>query len=1089
MKISLNKTLFFVLFFVLLCLPVMASAEIRYSFFASVAGYGVNRDTLLLTSPNPEGVVGVYPFNNEYAGLDNAFVWQTFQDEDAYIFSQTFYNGGIGLDFPGNYTIRCNPTGNSVVFGFTINAKTPLMLDGQLVSSGNYNYSTEYTDPLLYPPPYYNHIECNGQPIVFDIQEPVQCTPATVATDCPAVSQKCVTVTKDPPPPGSDTHVVEAIETTSYICQNNTCVSETIVSEDCNRSEWVIPARYACGGTSYPPYTNPRTKLRLQRRGVCEEFDSGFAACHNILEYIPEGEECSGAYNNDTGARRCQGNSVYKKMDASEALCKLSDQSVPPICVGGTNWVIDHSCAQDKVVGTKCAKATPAPGCDLCTSAECREILMCDSQGIAVGILKGFCENAADAITRNCVGKCWVRQVTFRGPPQDYCTPCNDPALFAPQGHCEGINRPCNDIGVAGGSCGFDNARDPGQRALYCLPRPVILKNYTDASGNATSAAMCSTELQYSPPVPCPGAKTFTMPAGCCDLSITIGGCEESTPLGASCGGISVIPNCSRCDDGNNENPPGGGENPPGGGDTPSYPISWHSVCNCETSSCDFLPGAGDVDCIVFGDHCECPIDDGGLWHTVCDYTNKVCKTVEGPGDMNACVVFEKNCPPPTITPNDFHTVCNCSNLSCDVVAGEGTFECKTFANCSCPNGPQEPEDPSGLDTVCNCATRTCEPVVGTGNYACKNFNEDCNCPGDEPVPQPENFYSRCNTNSCQCEFVIGVGQNECGMFGTDCLDCQEPVDPILWHTVCDHTRKVCRSVAGAGLNECITYDIHCKELPTVGGLTSSAEGYCVGMDGAGVAYFRWQYNDVNGDTQSKFRLQISKTSDFTPEGGNVVFDRTLNGSASEQPVIVKIMPEDTCEYDTDGNPFGCGNYITYKTAYHWRVKVWDSSGADSGWQNYGGTYTYEYIHPAPTPLYYTEPDNPSPGDQVKFVDTSKCYDNNLMPYTCFQHLTSDSASDYYCSAASNKDGDPEGLKDCYEWAFGDGSTDANNKGVSYSYVNGYVNHIYKSARDYNSSLLICDNLGCCPTYELVEVRQGNATGAPEYQETTPLNK
>ena len=231
-------------------------------------------------------------------------------------------------------------------------------------------------------------------------------------------------------------------------------------------------------------------------------------------------------------------------------------------------------------------------------------------------------------------------------------------------------------------------------------------------------------------------------------------------------------------------------------------------------------------------------------------------------------------------------------------------------------------------------------------------------------------------------------------------------------------------------------------------------ESYCIDIPGCGEVSFRWVYQDIDGDNEVRFEFQVDDNSDFlSPEinrsfGG---FSRPV-GTINTQIILVRTFP---AYYSCD--------YINYDTSYYWRVRVWDSTGLNSGWVEYndpadsdndGNTRTYtKDPHPYPAPEFSFIPANPVPGDLVSFIDLSVCYDNSNNPYLC-------------------KNLNPgTGTYNEYTWEFGDSSSNNDR---------GNTSHSYGAEGTYTARLEICDvhlqglgKDGCCSVSHDVPVGVG----------------
>ena len=94
-------------------------------------------------------------------------------------------------------------------------------------------------------------------------------------------------------------------------------------------------------------------------------------------------------------------------------------------------------------------------------------------------------------------------------------------------------------------------------------------------------------------------------------------------------------------------------------------------------------------------------------------------------------------------------------------------------------------------------------------------------------------------------------------------------------------------------------------------------------------------------------------------------------GSSPSHTVVVAVSPG--------------ANQLAYNTSYNWRVKVFDSQGADSGWispnpsQSPFNTETHLY----PDPVFTFSPSSPSQGEAILFSENTICYDINNNAIFC----------------------------------------------------------------------------------------------------------
>lgn len=151
-----------------------------------------------------------------------------------------------------------------------------------------------------------------------------------------------------------------------------------------------------------------------------------------------------------------------------------------------------------------------------------------------------------------------------------------------------------------------------------------------------------------------------------------------------------------------------------------------------------------------------------------------------------------------------------------------------------------------------------------------------------------------------------------------------------------------------------------CNNSPIAGSLSVVTGNYCSNPSYA----FSWIYSDSDGDTQSRFILQIDNNSDFSSPS----VDRDVSGLSNPSPttnnqtILVSASP------DTPSS-----DQLAYNnTTYYWRVSVWDSQGASSGWVN-GSSFTTSQ-HRWPAIDFNWSPTGPSTDENVQFNDQSVVY-------------------------------------------------------------------------------------------------------------------
>jgi len=141
------------------------------------------------------------------------------------------------------------------------------------------------------------------------------------------------------------------------------------------------------------------------------------------------------------------------------------------------------------------------------------------------------------------------------------------------------------------------------------------------------------------------------------------------------------------------------------------------------------------------------------------------------------------------------------------------------------------------------------------------------------------------------------------------------------------------------------------NQSPIASNLSIIKGNYCTNPS----HFFSWTYSDFDGDSESKYEFQVDNNSDFS----SLVVNRTINNpTTNNQIVLVSVSP--------------AADKIVYNTTYYWRVNVYDSNGAESGWVT-GSSFTTEK-HQYPLVNFDWLPSNPSQGEDVLFTDQSTVY-------------------------------------------------------------------------------------------------------------------
>ena len=150
-----------------------------------------------------------------------------------------------------------------------------------------------------------------------------------------------------------------------------------------------------------------------------------------------------------------------------------------------------------------------------------------------------------------------------------------------------------------------------------------------------------------------------------------------------------------------------------------------------------------------------------------------------------------------------------------------------------------------------------------------------------------------------------------------------------------------------------------CNNSPTATNLSVVSGNYCSGAS----HNFSWIYTDTDGDTQSRFMLQVDNNNDFSSPSVNRDYAGLSNPSpiTNNQNILVSTAP------DSPGS-----DRLAYNTTYYWRVSVWDSHAASSGWIN-GSSFTTS-LHQWPLVDFSWAPNEPSADENVQFTDQSTVY-------------------------------------------------------------------------------------------------------------------
>lgn len=240
---------------------------------------------------------------------------------------------------------------------------------------------------------------------------------------------------------------------------------------------------------------------------------------------------------------------------------------------------------------------------------------------------------------------------------------------------------------------------------------------------------------------------------------------------------------------------------------------------------------------------------------------------------------------------------------------------------------------------------------------------------------------------------------------------------------------------------------------PTASTLPVLSNACPVLSSGTGLAYFLWDYNDLESDNQKSLQIQVADSNDSNFECeivGNPKYPCPVNesidypfGGQNQHQVLIKVDPE--------------VNSLLYNKTYYWRVNVCSvdidpnfvgPQGTCSGWVQ-GPNYT-TIVHPWPYADFSFTLTSPA----VVFTNDSICYDGDS---TCNSYLWS-----FGDGIISNqKNPTHEYLSQCSDGLDNDtdGSIDFPNDLGCVSLSDTSESPVLTS---YNVSLLVTDSAGQC---------------------------
>ena len=131
---------------------------------------------------------------------------------------------------------------------------------------------------------------------------------------------------------------------------------------------------------------------------------------------------------------------------------------------------------------------------------------------------------------------------------------------------------------------------------------------------------------------------------------------------------------------------------------------------------------------------------------------------------------------------------------------------------------------------------------------------------------------------------------------------------------------------------------------------------------------FSWTFSDAEDSSQASYDFEVDNDSNFSSPEVQILLSV---GAATSRLVIVSANP--------------ATNQLAYNEAYHWRVRVYDSGGLNSGWvspvppQSPFNTAPHLY----PISSFTFVPSAPSQGEEIAFSETTTCFNTSNVPISC----------------------------------------------------------------------------------------------------------
>jgi len=231
---------------------------------------------------------------------------------------------------------------------------------------------------------------------------------------------------------------------------------------------------------------------------------------------------------------------------------------------------------------------------------------------------------------------------------------------------------------------------------------------------------------------------------------------------------------------------------------------------------------------------------------------------------------------------------------------------------------------------------------------------------------------SSCNWvyQSCVDQGVCSSGSTQsqsCGNCGTQTRTCQGNCQwgsygSCVGQGVCSPgSTESCGSCGTKTCKSNCTWDLSdCNNCPTATNLNIDYKIYCGITPETGIVGFKWTYSDPDGDFQTRFDFQVDNNAGFSsPEIARSFNVSRPSPNDNTQAVLIVTSPQ--------------SDKITYTPSpYHWRVRVYDDRGGNSGWKK-GPSFSVAR-HAWPWTDFTFSPDSPSVGEIVQFQDKSEVY-------------------------------------------------------------------------------------------------------------------